>query len=209
MIARDESLRIGVYVCHCGTNIAGTIDVEALAKWAEGLPRVALSRHYKYMCSDPGQELVKRDIQEFNLNRIVVAACSPNLHEPTFRRAAENAGLNRFLVQMANIREQVSWVTDDKDAAYVKAQAAPGGRHPPRGGARTVAAAVRADSSARAGGRRRHCGDSSRLDAGRRRQGCDSGGTRAEHRRAHGHVRQDVSDTGLRRMHSHAEDDGG
>ena len=123
MIARDESLRIGVYVCHCGSNIAGTIDVEALAKWAEGLPGVALARHYKYMCSDPGQELVKRDIQEFNLNRIVVAACSPNLHEPTFRRAAENAGLNRFLVQMANIREQVSWVTDDKDAAYIKAQA--------------------------------------------------------------------------------------
>lgn len=122
MIARDLSLRIGVYVCHCGSNIAGVIDVEALAKWAEGLPHVALSRHYKYMCSDPGQELVRRDILEHNLNRIVVAACSPNLHEPTFRRAAESAGLNRFLVQMANIREQVSWVTDDKEAAYVKAQ---------------------------------------------------------------------------------------
>ncbi len=123
MIARDESLRIGVYICHCGTNIAGVIDVEALASWAEEQPHVALARHYKYMCSDPGQELVKRDIREFNLNRIVVAACSPNLHEPTFRRAAENAGLNRFLVQMANIREQVSWVTDDKGAAYAKAQA--------------------------------------------------------------------------------------
>jgi heterodisulfide reductase subunit A len=123
MIARDESLRIGVYVCHCGTNIAGVIDVEALANWAGGLPHVALARHYKYMCSDPGQELVKRDILEFNLNRIVVAACSPNLHEPTFRRAAENAGLNRFLVQMANVREQVSWVTEDKQAAYEKAQA--------------------------------------------------------------------------------------
>ncbi len=129
-----KSLRIGVYVCHCGSNIAGVIDVEALASFAEGLPHVALSRHYKYMCSDPGQELVKRDIQEFNLNRIVVAACSPNLHEPTppstthptsratFRRR-RNAGLNRFLVQMANIREQVAWVTDDKEAAYAKAQA--------------------------------------------------------------------------------------
>lgn len=122
MIARDSSLRIGVYVCHCGSNIAGVIDVEALANWAGGLPHVALSRHYKYMCSDPGQELVRRDILEHNLNRIVVAACSPNLHEPTFRRAAESAGLNRFLVQMANIREQVSWVTDDREAAYVKAQ---------------------------------------------------------------------------------------
>ena len=75
------------------------------------------------MCSDPGQELVKRDIVELNLNRIVVAACSPNLHEPTFRRAAESAGLNRFLVQMANIREQVAWVTEDKDAATEKAKA--------------------------------------------------------------------------------------
>lgn len=122
MIARDESLRIGVYVCHCGSNIAGAIDVEELANFAEELPYVVLSRHYKYMCSDPGQELVKRDIQEFNLNRIVVAACSPNLHEATFRRAAEAAGLNRFLVQMANIREQVAWVTDDKTEGLEKAK---------------------------------------------------------------------------------------
>jgi heterodisulfide reductase subunit A len=119
----DESLRIGVYVCHCGSNIASVVDVEALAKFAEGLPGVALSRHYKYMCSDPGQELVKRDIREFNLNRIVVAACSPNLHEATFRRAAEDAGLNRFLVQLANIREQVSWVTEDREDALRKAKA--------------------------------------------------------------------------------------
>jgi heterodisulfide reductase subunit A len=122
MIA-EEPLRIGVYVCHCGSNIASVVDVEELARFAEGLPHVALARHYKYMCSDPGQELVKRDIIELNLNRIVVAACSPNLHEPTFRRAAESAGLNRFLVQMANIREQVAWVTEDKDAANQKAKA--------------------------------------------------------------------------------------
>ena len=104
------------------------VDVEALAKFAEGLPHVALARHYKYMCSDPGQELVKRDIVEFNLNRIVVAACSPNLHEPTFRRAAEDAGLNRFLVQMANIREQVAWVTEDKHAGAGEGQGPPGRR---------------------------------------------------------------------------------
>ena len=122
MIA-EEPLRIGVYICHCGSNIAGVVDVEELARFAEGLPHVALTRHYKYMCSDPGQELVKRDIIELNLNRIVVAACSPNLHEPTFRRAAESAGLNRFLVQMANIREQVAWVTRDKQAANAKAKA--------------------------------------------------------------------------------------
>ncbi|MGA2032376.1 MAG: CoB--CoM heterodisulfide reductase iron-sulfur subunit A family protein [Thermoguttaceae bacterium] len=123
MIKRDETLRIGVYICHCGTNIAGVIDVEELARFAEGLPGVTVSRQYKYMCSDPGQELVKRDITEHNLNRIVVAACSPNLHEPTFRRAAEAAGLNRFLVQMSNIREQVAWVTEDKADALDKAKA--------------------------------------------------------------------------------------
>ncbi len=123
MNTSDETLRIGVYVCHCGSNIAGVIDVEALAKFAEGLPHVVLARNYKYMCSDPGQELVKQDIVEFGLNRIVVAACSPNLHEPTFRRAAEDAGLNRFLVQMANIREQVAWVTEDVQLAMDKAKA--------------------------------------------------------------------------------------
>lgn len=123
MITPDERLRIGVYICHCGSNIAGTVDVEELAKFAEGLPHVALARHYKYMCSDPGQQLVKQDIVEGSLNRIVVAACSPNLHEPTFRRAAEDAGLNRFLVQMANIREQVAWVTEDHSEALEKAKA--------------------------------------------------------------------------------------
>ncbi len=123
MNTSDETLRIGVYVCHCGSNIAGVIDIEALTQFAEGLPHVALVRHYKYLCSDPGQELIKRDIVEHGLNRIVVAACSPNLHEPTFRRAAEDAGLNRFLVQMANIREQVAWVTEDKEEALKKAKA--------------------------------------------------------------------------------------
>jgi heterodisulfide reductase subunit A len=123
MIVPDESPRIGVYICHCGSNIAATVDIAALAKFAEGLPDVVLVRDYKYMCSDPGQQLLKRDIGELGLNRVVVAACSPNLHEPTFRRAAEDAGLNRFLVQIANIREQVSWVTDDPAQALEKAMA--------------------------------------------------------------------------------------
>ncbi len=122
MKPRSDNLRIGVYICHCGSNIAGTIDVEELARFSEGLPHVELARSYKYMCSDPGQELLKRDIAEHRLNRIVVAACSPNLHEATFRRAAEDAGLNRFLVQIANIREQVSWVTDDGELAFEKAK---------------------------------------------------------------------------------------
>ena len=159
------------------------------------------------MCSDPGQELVKRDIAELNLNRIVVAACSPNLHEPTFRRAAEDAGLNRFLVQMGNIREQVAWVTEDKADALDKAKAHLAGGHPPRRRPRAAAAAVRADRAPGDGRRRRHRRDPGRLDPGRRRQGSDPRRARAVDRRPHGHVRQDLPHAGLRRLHPHAQDD--
>lgn len=117
------SLRIGVYICHCGTNIAGKVEVGELAKYGSGLPDVVVSRDYKFMCSDPGQELIEKDIKEHNLNRVVVAACSPLMHEKTFRNACERAGLNKFLFQMANIREQCSWVIVDPDAAYEKAKA--------------------------------------------------------------------------------------
>ena len=123
MIAPKASVRIGVYVCHCGSNIAGKVDVEQLAKFAASLPGVALAREYRYMCSDPGQELIKRDIAQHGLNRIVIAACSPLLHEATFRKTAENAGMNPFHVQIANIREHVAWVTEDEQAAFHKAQA--------------------------------------------------------------------------------------
>ena len=88
--------RIGFYVCHCGTNIAGTIDVAAVQKYVAGLPGVVVSRDYKYMCSDPGQEMIANDIREHKLERLVVAACSPNLHEETFRKAAAKGGLNPF-----------------------------------------------------------------------------------------------------------------
>jgi heterodisulfide reductase subunit A len=114
-------VRVGVYVCHCGTNIAGTVDVSAVAKYAGGLPGVMVARDYKYMCSDPGQALIQQDIREHSLNRIVVASCSPLLHEPTFRRAIDRAGLNSFMLQMVNIREHVSWVHLDKQAATSKA----------------------------------------------------------------------------------------
>jgi heterodisulfide reductase subunit A len=114
-------VRVGVYVCHCGTNIAGTVDVGAVAKYAAGLPGVMVSRDYKYMCSDPGQALIQQNIREHSLNRIVVASCSPLLHEPTFRRALDRAGLNSFMLQMVNIREHVSWVHLDKQAATRKA----------------------------------------------------------------------------------------
>jgi heterodisulfide reductase subunit A len=117
------SERIGVYVCHCGSNIAGQVDVEEVAKWAaEELEGVAVSRDYKFMCSSLGQELIETDIKEEGLTRVVVAACSPHLHEKTFRKACSNAGLNPFLSQMASIREQVSWVTEDKAVATSKAK---------------------------------------------------------------------------------------
>jgi heterodisulfide reductase subunit A len=114
--------KVGVYVCHCGTNIAGTVDVEAVTDFASTLDRVAVARHYAYMCSDPGQELIKQDIQQLDLARVVVASCSPLMHEHTFRKACEEAGLNPFFFQMANIREQCSWVTEDRGKATHKAQ---------------------------------------------------------------------------------------
>jgi heterodisulfide reductase subunit A len=115
-------VRTGVYVCHCGTNIAQNVDVAAVADYARGLESVALARDYTYMCSDPGQDLIKQDVHEYGLNRVVVASCSPLMHEPTFRRACEEAGLNPFYFQMANIREHCSWVVDDRQMATTKAK---------------------------------------------------------------------------------------
>ena len=118
----NGAARIGFYICHCGTNIAGTVDVHAVANYIGKLPNVVLSREYKYMCSDPGQELIQQDIREHNLNRIVVAACSPLLHEHTFRHAIAAAGLNQFYFQMVSVRENVAWVHEDKRAATEKAK---------------------------------------------------------------------------------------
>ncbi len=115
--------RIGVYVCHCGSNIAGTVDTEEVARFAQALDGVVVARDYKFMCSDPGQELIKKDIREMGVNRVIVASCSPTMHEPTFRRACQEAGLNPYLFEMANIRDQCSWVTEDKRQATDKAKA--------------------------------------------------------------------------------------
>lgn len=118
-----EEIRIGVYVCHCGLNIAGSVDCEEVAKFAGKLPNVFLSVDNRYTCSEQGQELIKNDIREHRLNRIVVASCSPRLHEPTFRKACEDAGLNKYLFEMANIREQCSWVhLHDREEATEKAK---------------------------------------------------------------------------------------
>lgn len=122
MANQKENIRIGVYICHCGHNIAGTVDVNAVAQYASKLPNVVVSKEYKYMCSDPGQELIGQDIKEHNLNRIVVSSCSPLLHEVTFRDALAKGGLNPFFLQMVNIRENVSWVHEDKNDATIKAK---------------------------------------------------------------------------------------
>jgi len=107
----------------CGTNIAKIVDVEAVASFVSVLPDVVLARTYKYMCSNPGQEMITQDIKENQLNRVVVAACSPNMHERTFRNALRSAGLNQYLFEMANIREQCSWVHTDAGEATEKAKA--------------------------------------------------------------------------------------
>ena len=113
--------RIGVYVCHCGSNIAGTVDVEAVTEYASKLPGVVVARDYKYSCSDPGQEMIRQDIQELGLDRVVVASCSPRLHEPTFQRCVASAGLNPYYFEMANLREQCSWVHPPGEEATRKA----------------------------------------------------------------------------------------
>ena len=118
----NGAIRIGVYTCHCGANIAAVVDVKALTAYGATLPNVTVSRDYKYLCSDPGQDLIRQDIAERRLNRVVVAACSPHLHERTFRAALAAGGLNPFYLQMANIREHVSWVHEDKKEATRKSR---------------------------------------------------------------------------------------
>lgn len=117
------SEKVGVYICHCGTNIAKTVDVDEVATWSGEQDNVEVAREYKFMCSSLGQDLIEEDIKEKGLTRIVVASCSPHMHEKTFRTACERGGLNPFLFEMANIREHDSWTTDDKQAATQKAKA--------------------------------------------------------------------------------------
>ncbi len=119
----QDELRIGVFVCECGLNIAGSVDCEEVRKAAEELPGVVIAVRNKYTCSDPGQEEIKRCIREYNLNRVVVASCTPRMHEPTFRKCVAEAGLNPYLFEMASIREQCSWAhLHDREAATKKAK---------------------------------------------------------------------------------------
>jgi len=119
----NEELRIGVYVCHCGSNIGGVIDPQEVVEFSEGLPGVVRATDTLYACADSGQRLIKEDIKKFNLNRVVVSACSVRMHEPTFRAAVSEAGLNPFLMEMANIREQCTWAHGhDREGALEKAK---------------------------------------------------------------------------------------
>jgi heterodisulfide reductase subunit A2 len=119
----NENLRIGVYVCHCGSNIAGVIDPVAVAEYAATLPDVVRAINTPYACADSGQNLIKEDIKKYNLNRVVVSACSVRMHEPTFRAAVAEAGLNPFLMEMANIREQCTWAHGhNREGALEKAK---------------------------------------------------------------------------------------
>ena len=119
----NNDIRIGVYVCHCGLNIAGVVDCKHVAEYAASLPNVVLAIDNTYTCSEPGQNRIKEDIAVHNLNRIVVASCSPRLHESTFRQCIKEAGLNPYLLEMANLREHCSWVHGhDKKGATRKAR---------------------------------------------------------------------------------------
>jgi len=114
-------VKIGVYVCECGINISHTVNVAEVVEEIGKLPTVEISRYYKYMCSDPGQEMIKKDIRELNLERVIVASCSPRMHEPTFRNVVQETGLNPYCFEMANIREQCSWIHENREEATKKA----------------------------------------------------------------------------------------
>jgi len=115
----DNDLRIGVFVCECGSNIAGSLDCDAVTEYAATLPDVVCAVKNKYTCAEPGQQEIKKHIKEHNLNRVVVASCTPRMHEPTFRQCVSDAGLNPYLMEMANIREHCSWAHLAKDIVKV------------------------------------------------------------------------------------------
>lgn len=119
----EDKLRIGIFVCECGSNIAGSVDCDELVEFAKSLPDVVFAVKNTYTCSDPGQDEVKKNIIEHRLNRVVITACSPRMHELTFRKCVAEAGLNHYLMEMANIREHCSWIhLHDKKSATEKAK---------------------------------------------------------------------------------------
>jgi heterodisulfide reductase subunit A2 len=120
---QNGEVRIGFFICHCGVNISSIVNVTEVRDYVAKLPNVIVAMDYKFTCSDPGQDMIINAIKKNKLNRVVVAACSPLMHEITFRAACEKAGINRYLFQMANIREHCAWVHKDKVRATEKAKA--------------------------------------------------------------------------------------
>ena len=187
-----EQPKIGVYVCDCGVNIAATVNVPEVVKFASGLPNVTVAREYKYMCSEPGQKMIKEDIQNLGLNRVVVAACSPRMHEPTFQNAVSEAGENPYHFAMANIREHVSWICKDVPAGTEKAKRLVNATVM-RVALQTELFAAQGAGDARGDDRRRrHRGH----PGGAHHRGCGlqglPGRAGAVHRRAHGPTGQDL-----------------
>ena len=117
-----DQTKIGVYICDCGVNISATVNVPQVVQYAQQLPFVVTARENKYMCSEPGQNMIKDDIRQLGLNRVVVASCTPRMHETTFQAAIAEAGLNPYYFAMANIREHCSWITPDSEQATAKAK---------------------------------------------------------------------------------------
>ncbi len=206
MSERKGTVRVGVYVCHCGTNIAAVVDCKAVADYAADLPNVAVSRDYKYMCSDPGQELIRQDIQEHKLNRIVVASCSP---APARAHLPHGGGAGRLeSVLHADGQHPRARLLGARGQGRGHGEGqGPGARGgPARGITTSRSSGAGADQSGRPGGGRRHRGNSRRADAGQCRQEGLPGGEAALHRRPHGQVRQDLPHAGLRGLHPDAED---
>jgi heterodisulfide reductase subunit A len=117
-----EEARIGVYVCQCGVNIASSVDVAGVVRFAGDLTNVVVARDNKYVCSEPGQKMIADDIREIGINRVVVASCTPRMHEVTFQTVLEEAGLNPYYFEMANIREHCAWISKDTAQATAKAK---------------------------------------------------------------------------------------
>ena len=161
--------RIGIFVCHCGTNIAGTVDVERVVEEIAKFPEVVYAVDYKYMCSDPGQQLIRDHIRDDGLDAVIVAACSPAMHETTFRRTAEAAGVNPYQTEIANIREQSSWVHQNRTGGGDQQGHRDHPHHRGQGPLQPIADALSpAPGQAGAGHRRRHRRDAGGPGHGRR-----------------------------------------
>ena len=198
--------KVGVYVCHCGSNIAGTVDVKEVAAGRARPSRTWPSRDYEFMCSSLGQQMIEEDIKKKGLTRVVVAACSPHLHEKTFRRACANADLNPYLCQMTNIREHCSWVSVDKAAATAKAKAlvyAAAERVKQQQPLEPMHVKVNPATLVVGGGIAGLQATLELADAGYHVYLVER---EPQHRRPHGPVRQDLSHPGLLGLHPHAQD---